>query len=198
MNKRCNAFLLKSALISLLGLLSCQHILSAQTALAIQPATSSAGFVIKNLGVEVDGTFGVVEGTIAFDPNQLATSYIEGKASVATLSTGDKTRDRHLKEENYFDAAAYPYISFKSTTIEHIAGGRYRVSGDFTIKDVTKLVAMEMEVMQLGQQRKYTTSFQIERTAYHVGKKSVALADKATIRVTFTTALPADRPVQHR
>jgi polyisoprenoid-binding protein YceI len=171
---------------------------TAQTALPVLPAASTASFTIKNFGLTVDGGFKQLSGTIAFDPNQLADSYLQGEAKVASIYTGNSTRDRHLLGEDYFDASAYPTIQFRSSKIEHVSGGTYRLTGALTIKDVTQRVVVQMVVLQQGDRRLFITNFELDRTVYHVGKKGGVLGQSVKLAITFATAVPIDRPTQHR
>jgi polyisoprenoid-binding protein YceI len=88
---------------------------------------------------EVTGTVKGITGAVLFDVSDLTKSTIEGTAEVKTISTGTKQRDEHLMESEYFNAAKYPLMKFKSTTIEAVEDG-YKMSGVLTIKDVEKTI----------------------------------------------------------
>jgi polyisoprenoid-binding protein YceI len=67
-------------------------------------------------------------------------------AARAPIDTNNADRDEHLLSPDFFDVERYPRIHFESTTIEHVALGTYRVSGELTIKDVTREVHLETSV----------------------------------------------------
>lgn len=73
-------------------------------------------------------------------------THLTGWAKVASIDTGSAERDAHLRSAELFDAGRYPEIRFASTRIQHVEGGDYRVSGELTIKDVTREVDMTATV----------------------------------------------------
>jgi polyisoprenoid-binding protein YceI len=83
------------------------------------------------------GTLKGLTATIKFDASNPASSSISGSVDVSTISTGNKTRDKHLKSGEYFDLAKYPKISFKSTSITK-DGANYKMKGKLKIKNIEK------------------------------------------------------------
>ena len=65
---------------------------------------------------------------------------------MASIDTGHADRDAHLRSPEFFDAERFPQATFESTRIEHVEGGRYLVTGELTIKDVTREVEAEVTV----------------------------------------------------
>ena len=110
----------------------------------IDPAHTNIGFSAKHLAVAtVRGRFDRFEGFFegaAEDPTQARG---EVKIDVASLTTHTDQRDAHLRSADFFDAAKYPYITYKVNDIEHVEGDTYRMHGDLTIKDVTKRITLE-------------------------------------------------------
>jgi polyisoprenoid-binding protein YceI len=112
---------------------------------AIDPTHSELGFRVKHMMIAtVRGRFRDVVGTIEIDEDDLSRSTVEARVSVASIDTGVDQRDDHLRSADFFDAATYPEIAFKSTKIER-AGGGYRVHGDLTIRDTTRSVVLETQ-----------------------------------------------------
>lgn len=112
----------------------------------IDPAHSSVQFSIRHLMISnVRGGFRGVKGTISFDPDNLAASGIQAEIDVSTITTGDDTRDTHLKSPDFFDVAQYPTMSFASTEVEKIGDQEYRATGNLTIHGVTKPVVLKIE-----------------------------------------------------
>ncbi len=119
---------------------------SAQTATyKIDPAHSSADFTIRHMGItNVHGHFGNLSGTILFDSANVTKSSVEATVDVTTVDTGVPQRDGHLKSPDFFDAAKYPSMTFKSTSIAKSSDG-YDVTGDLTLHGTTKSVVLHMD-----------------------------------------------------
>jgi polyisoprenoid-binding protein YceI len=115
-----------------------------KTTYKIDPAHSSAQFIVRHLMItNVRGGFTGVTGTVVYDPDDLATSSIDVTIDVNTLSTGDATRDAHVKSAEFLDVEKYPTIIFKSKTITKHSG--HLVEGDLTIHGVTKGAVLDVE-----------------------------------------------------
>lgn len=107
----------------------------------LDPSHSLVEFAIKHMMIAtVKGRFAAIEGVITADPADLTTAQFEGSVEVASIDTRDAQRDGHLASPDFFDAATFPKITFKSTRVEK-KGDDYVVYGDLTIRDVTKNVA---------------------------------------------------------
>lgn len=114
-------------------------------------AHSSASFEVRHMMIStVRGQFRRFEGRLEAAEDDPSNSRVEGSADVASIDTGNPDRDEHLRSPEFFDAARYPKITFRSTAIEHVHGGTYRVSGELTIRDVTGVVALEASVEGAG------------------------------------------------
>ncbi|MCR9171193.1 MAG: YceI family protein [bacterium] len=92
---------------------------------------------------DVKGTVGGIEATISLNLSDLGSSTIQGSAKVATLSTGTKMRDKHLKSKDYFHEEQYPKMTFTSSSIEK-KGEQYFAHGTLKIKGITKDVSFKM------------------------------------------------------
>lgn len=137
---------------------------------------AKVGFDIRNLGLNVDGTFSGLTGTVQFDAEDLAASKIEAKIPVKSINTDIKKRDEHLRGEDFFDVAKYPNISFSSTSITSSDGG-YKVVGNFTIKKTTKSVSIPFTFSNST----FVGKFEIDRRDYGVGGNSWTMGDKVKI-----------------
>lgn len=112
----------------------------------IDGAHSSVDFSVKHLMVStVKGAFGEVTGTIEFDDAQPTNSEVDAVIQVTSITTRDEKRDGHLKSPDFFDVEKYPTITFKSTKVETISPTEHKVTGDLTIRDVTKEVVLEVD-----------------------------------------------------
>jgi polyisoprenoid-binding protein YceI len=105
------------------------------------PLHSIVGFRVRNMGiVTVRGRFGDYEGTLVSDGTAEGTR-AEGTVRVTSIDTGSDKRDAHLLANDFFAAEDHPQIRFASTTVERDGDG-FRVTGDLTIKGVTRPVEL--------------------------------------------------------
>ncbi|MFD9141410.1 YceI family protein [[Kitasatospora] papulosa] len=112
----------------------------------IDPAHSSIGFTVRHAMVtNVRGSFGEHEGTLALDGSAPSNSSASIDVKIASVDTGIADRDGHLVSGDFFDAEKFPLMSFRSTQAEQLGGDTYRVTGDLTIKDVTRPLSIDLE-----------------------------------------------------
>ena len=112
----------------------------------IDPAHSHVGFTVRHVMVtKVRGQFQEYEGSGYFDAEEPAKSTIDLTIKTASIDTGNPDRDNHLRSNDFFDMENYPEIRFVSTSVEPLDSERYRVTGDLTIKGITKPVAVDFE-----------------------------------------------------
>lgn len=113
----------------------------------IDPAHSEVGFRIKHLGISnVDGTFSDVAGTVTVpEGGDLAGMQTTATMQATSISTQNGDRDTHLKSADFFDVGQFPTLTFRSTVVEPLGGGRFRMTGDLTMHGVTKPVTLEGE-----------------------------------------------------
>ncbi len=113
---------------------------------SIDPVHSRFGFVARHAMVtKVRGQFNEFAGTTAIDGDEPANSSVQVTLEVASVDTRNAQRDGHLRTNDFFDAETYPQISFVSTGIAHEGGHDFVVSGDLTIKGVTKSISFPLE-----------------------------------------------------
>ena len=119
-----------------------------KTTWKIDPAHSHVGFAIKHLMIAtVRGSFRQVEGTVTVDETDPTTANIEVIIPTASVSTGDEKRDGHLRSPDFFDVERFPNMTFRSRRVEATGGDEFRVVGDLTIRDVTKEVVLNVELL---------------------------------------------------
>ena len=117
---------------------------AATTTYKIDPQHSSAEFAVTHLMIsKVRGEFHGVNGTIVVDDKDITKSVVEVTIDATSVDTREPNRDKHLKSPDFFDVANYPTITFKSTSVEQAGPGRLKVTGDLTIRGVTKQVVLE-------------------------------------------------------
>ena len=112
----------------------------------IDPDHSVAGFVVRHMMVtNVRGQFNKISGAVHFDPSNVADSSVETTVDVSGITTGIPKRDEHLLSNDFFDAAKFPNMIFRSTKVEGAAGNRFKVFGDLTIRGITRPVTLDAE-----------------------------------------------------
>ena len=113
---------------------------------AIDPNHSRIGFVARHAMVtRVRGSFNEFEGSGHFDAENPAGSHLHLTIQAASIDTRNEDRDAHLRGNDFFDMENHPQIAFDSTAVEQVDPEHYRVSGDLTIKGVTKPVSVDLE-----------------------------------------------------
>jgi polyisoprenoid-binding protein YceI len=139
----------------------------------IDPSHSAVSFKVKHMMVStVRGRLGALRGRIELDPERPEKADFEIATAVKGIYTGDLKRDGHLQSGDFFDAEKYPEITFKSDAIFARGEGRYTASGDLTIRDITRPVSFDVELLgvtvdgQGGQHLGAAASVTIDRTDF--------------------------------
>lgn len=113
----------------------------------IDPAHSVLGFAIKHNEIAlVRGRFRDFSGNINYDDKDITKSSVEVTAKIESINTGVDRRDAHLRTADFFDAAKYPEMTFKSTHVERKRNNQYVLHGDLTLRGITKPVAIPFTV----------------------------------------------------
>jgi polyisoprenoid-binding protein YceI len=114
----------------------------------VDPAHSSVGFEVRHMGIAtVRGRFRDFQGVVDVTGDVPSLS---GTVEVQSIDTGDENRDTHLTSPEFFDAASHPQISFQSTASEPAEDGKIRLSGEITIKGITKPLQLTGDVAEGG------------------------------------------------
>lgn len=109
----------------------------------LDPAHSEVYFKIKHLVIStVTGSFKKFGGTVESDKEDFSDAKVKFSAEVDSIDTNNEQRDGHLKSPDFFDAASHPKISFESTGVEKASGDDFTLTGNLTMKDVTKPVEL--------------------------------------------------------
>jgi polyisoprenoid-binding protein YceI len=105
-------------------------------------------FSVRHMMIsKVRGEFQKFSGTLALDENNPASASLEVSIDVNSISTRDAQRDGHLKSPDFFNAEVYPAITFKSSGVQVTGSNTAVLTGDLTIRDVTKPVSLEVEFL---------------------------------------------------
>ena len=112
---------------------------------AIDPSHSEIQFKVKHLMIStVTGGFKEFGAEVELEGEDLNNATVSFWANTASVDTNSADRDKHLRSGDFFDSGKFPKLSFKSTAIEG-SGSDWKVTGDLTIKDVTKPVTLNVE-----------------------------------------------------
>ncbi len=136
------------ALLALLGLLVTAR--AEVETYSIDPVHSSAGFSVRHMLSKFSSSFTKTTGTITVDRANLENSSVEASIAVASLSTANADRDKDLLSPSYFDGVKFPAMTFKSKSWKKTGENTFDVTGDLTIKDVTKEVVLKVTSLGFG------------------------------------------------
>ncbi|MCY0921303.1 MULTISPECIES: YceI family protein [unclassified Streptomyces] len=111
----------------------------------IDPAHSSIGFTVRHAMVtNVRGSFADHEGSLHLDGADPSRSTAAIDVKITSVDTGIADRDGHLRGGDFFDAETFPLMTFRSTGAAQLGGDAYRITGDLTIKDVTRPLSIDL------------------------------------------------------
>jgi polyisoprenoid-binding protein YceI len=117
-----------------------------------EPGHSAAEFRARHMMVTwVRGSFKNIEGKLDFDPAHPERLAVETTIAASTCWTGEATRDNHLRSPDFLSCERFPDIRFKSTGVALIGPSDYRVTGDLTIRDVTRSVPLSVRYLGMWQ-----------------------------------------------
>jgi polyisoprenoid-binding protein YceI len=115
----------------------------------IDASHSAVHFAVRHMMVStVRGDLGKITGTVSFDPAKPQTGSVEATIDVTGIDTREPGRDKHLKSADFFDVEKFPTATFRSTKLEPTPGGGFKVTGDLTMKGVTKEVVLDVEALR--------------------------------------------------
>ena len=113
----------------------------------VDPSHTRIGFVARHAMVtKVRGAFKEFEGSGDFDADDPTASKLQLTIKADSIDTGNADRDAHLRGNDFFDMEQYPEITFTSTAVEKVDAEHYNVTGDLTIKGVTRPITIPFEV----------------------------------------------------
>ncbi|MCC7384846.1 MAG: YceI family protein [Deltaproteobacteria bacterium] len=131
---------------TLAGLALAPQLASAST-WTTDPDHTEVGFSVRHMMIsDVTGRFKTANATIQLDDKDATKSKVEVEVDVASIDTRNAKRDDHLRSADFFDAAKMPKMTFKSTSIKK-AGKGFKVTGDLTIRGITKPVTLDVSTL---------------------------------------------------
>ncbi len=117
----------------------------------IDPAHSEIEFKVKHMMIAtVTGSFKEFRSEVETEGEDFSTARINFEAAAASIDTNAEQRDAHLKSADFFDTENYPSLIFKSSALERIDDENFTLTGDLTIRDITRPVKLNVEFGGLG------------------------------------------------
>jgi polyisoprenoid-binding protein YceI len=142
--------------------------------------------------------FGNADGTLVYDAADVGKSSVEVTLPLSGLNSFTAKFDEHLRSADFFDAAKFPNATFKSTLVEAAGTNKLKVTGDLTIKDITKPVVLDVTINNFGLQpmaKRAAAGFDavatIKRSDFGVGAYAPNVSDEVQLRLT-TEAVVAE------
>src|SRR5688572_3963947 len=116
----------------------------------IDPVHSSVGFNIRHFVSKVPGKFNKFNGTITVDRANPANNAVEATIDMASIDTDNQKRDDHLRSADFLDVAKHPTMAFKSTSWTKTGEDTFDVTGNLTLKNVTRPVTLKVALLGVG------------------------------------------------
>jgi polyisoprenoid-binding protein YceI len=159
---------------------------------SLDKAHAKMTFTVTHLMMsEVDGVFKSFDATVTSSKEDFSDAVFELTADLKQLTTNQEMRDGHLQKEDMFDTAKFPTLTFKSTGITLAGSKKYKLTGNLTIKGVTKPVTLDLTLVGTGAARdgKKLVGFKVtgyvKRTDFGVGAMPGAVvADEVELRAS--------------
>ncbi len=165
----------------------------------VDPTHTATVFSWNHFGFSMpSGNFTDIQGTISVDNDQPAKSSVNISIPLSSVNTNVPALDKEFQEEAWFNAAKYPNITFKSTKVETTDKKNFKITGDLTVKGVTKPVVLDAVLNKQGDHPmtkaatvgfNATTSF--DRSAFGIGNYVPNVGDKITVNITTEASVVA-------
>ena len=141
--------------------------------------------------------FGKVDGNITYDPANVGASKVEVTIPLSGLNSHVGDFDDHLRSADFFDAEKFPNITFKSTSVKAAGKGKLKVTGDLTIKGVTKPVVLDVTINKTGVQPMakreaagFSATTTVKRTDFGLGLYAPNVSDQVKLSITTEAIVP--------
>lgn len=168
----------------------------------LDPTHTEIGFTVRHIMSKVRGKFETFEGTLVTAEN-ITDSTVSVEVDLSSINTGTADRDNHLRSGDFFNVEESPKMTFTSTGVKATSDTDYVVSGDLTIKDVTKPVELSVEFLGEGKDPWGGTRVGVEATG-EISRKEwgidfniplegdkVMIGDKITLQINAEAVLQA-------
>jgi polyisoprenoid-binding protein YceI len=145
--------------------------------------------------------FGQASGMLVYDAAAPEKSSVEVSLPLSGLDTFVPALDEHLKTADFFDAAKFPAATFKSTKVQAVGKGKFKVTGTLTIKGIGKPVTLDVTLNNAGvhpmtkqESIGFDATTTIKRTDFGMGMYVPAVSDEISLRITTEGAVAAGKP----
>ncbi len=162
---------------------------------SIDPVHSSVAFRIKHMNIApFYGQFDEMTGSVSFDAADPSKDSIQASIKVDSVNTHNDKRNGHLKSPDFFNAAKFPTMEFKSTTFTKSGENAFDVAGDLTIHGVTKAVTIKLEKTgegksaQMGERIGFGAEFTLKRSDYGINFMPDGLGDEIKVAIGIEAA----------
>ncbi|MCM2250898.1 MAG: YceI family protein [Ramlibacter sp.] len=159
---------------------------------SLVPGASRIDFVIRQMGVPVEGGFGAFQARVAFDPRHPEAGSVALEIDTASAGLGVPQVDVELPKPVWFDAARFPKALFQSSRIRRVGDGQFEVTGTLTLKGRSRELVVPVGIAQSAGQSVATGRVTIQRLAFGVGDGEWAdtslLADDVQVRIKLVLA----------
>jgi len=155
----------------------------------IDPVHTWVGFSVAHFFTKVPGYFGKVKGTVVVDREHLENSTVEAVIEVASITTNTKMRDDDLRSTNFFAAAQFPSMTFKSESWKSTGDNTYDVTGTLTMKNVPKEVVLKVKSLGFGPGMKgaaisgWEASLTLDRRDFDITADQGAVANSVDVLI---------------
>lgn len=139
--------------------------------------------------------FGQVDGVLVYDADNVAASSVQVTLPLAGLNSFVPKFDEHLRSADFFDAGNFPDITFKSSKVEAAGDNKLKVTGDLTIRDVTRPVVLDVTLNKSGVRQGrpaigFDATTKIIRSEFGVGRFAPNVSDEITLRISTEATVP--------
>ena len=158
----------------------------------IDSVHSSVKFSIRHFVAKTTGKFNQFEGTITVNKNDWSKSKVTASIKVTSVDTANENRDEHLQEDDYFNSAEYPLITFESTKWKPTSREDvFKVTGDLTMMGVTKEVVLEVDLLGFGPGMNgaylsgWEATTQLDRTEWGISGGQPAVGSEVDVMINI-------------
>ena len=142
-------------------------------------------------------SFSGVDGTLVYDAADVTKSNVQVTLPLAGLNGFSEKFNAHLNSGDFFDSAKFPAATFKSTKVEAAGEGKLKVTGDLTVKGITKPVVLDVNLNKAAEHPMkkvpaigFDATATVKRSDFGVGAYAPAVSDEVTLRITTEATAP--------
>ena len=168
---------------------------------------SGVSFTIRHFVSNVPGRFKDFDGVIKYDPQNPAASSVNFTIQSASIDTDNADRDNHLKGADFFDVQKFPTLTFSSTSVKAVDADTLEVTGELTMKGVTKKVTVPVDLLgsvktPRGEKAGFETAFKLDRKEYGItwnralDAGGAVLGDDVKVSISIEADRQAEQPAK--